>query len=183
MTPDGVQKALLGIRSGDSRFVKRNGQFFAIRENPDGGAPFVVNLTKATDALGNGEYPYNVNELLQLENSGIEYFQTVPDLSESLKAVYDNTVKPGGKDNAEFVMFETKRIGDQEAQLKYMTPAQRTAAANAMVKSNQFKGIIEDEDRMSVIWSNMMGRNEPWGKAEGSPEEIETKRRSCFISS
>ena len=159
MTPDGVQKALLGIRSGDSRFVKRNGQFFAIRENPDGGAPFVVNLTKATDALGNGEYPY----------------KEVPDVSKTLKGVYDNTVKPGGKDNAEFVMFETKRIGDQEAQLKYMTPAQRTAAANAMVKSNQFKGIIEDEDRMSVIWSNMMGRNEPWGKAEGSPEEIEAK--------
>jgi len=28
---------------------------------------------------------------------------------------------------------------------------------------------------MSVIWSNMMGRNEPWGKAEGSPAEIEAK--------
>ena len=35
--------------------------------------------------------------------------------------------------------------------------------------------IIEDEDRMSVIWSNMMGKDEPWGKAEGSPEEIEAK--------
>lgn len=158
MTPDGVQKAMLGIRTGESSFVYKNGELYAVRNNEDG-EPFVANLSKINTAIGNGD----------------NFYKKVPDLSETYKNAYDNIVKPGGKDNADFVMFQTKRIGDQEAQLKYMTPEQRAKAAQAMVKSGQFKGVIEDEERMSIIWSNVMGRDEPWGQAEGSPEEIQAK--------
>jgi len=113
----------------------------------------------------------NINELLNLESSGKEYFKTVPDISESLKGVYDNTVKPGGKDNADLVMFETKRIGDQEATVKFMTPEQRTKAAESMVTSNQFKGILDDEERMQSIWADMMGKDTDWMDVEGATAE------------
>ena len=113
----------------------------------------------------------NINELLNLESNGKEYFKTVPDISESLKGVYDNTVKPGGKDNADLVMFETKRIGDQEATVKFMTPEQRAKAAESMVASNQFKGILDDEERMQSIWADMMGKDTDWMDVEGATAE------------
>lgn len=113
----------------------------------------------------------NINELLNLESSGKEYFKTVPDISESLKGIYNNTVKPGGKDNADLVMFETKRIGDQEATLKFMTPEQRNKAAESMVTSNQFKGILDDEERMQSIWADMMGKDTDWMDVEGTTAE------------
>jgi hypothetical protein len=113
----------------------------------------------------------NINELLNLESNGKEYFKTVPDISESLKGVYNNTVKPGGKDNADLVMFETKKIGDQEATLKFMTPEQRTKAAESMVTSNQFKGILDDEERMQSIWADMMGKDTDWMDVEGATAE------------
>ncbi len=113
----------------------------------------------------------NINELLNLESNGKEYFKTVPDISESLKGVYDNTVKPGGKDNADLVMFETKKIGDQEATVKFMTPEQRTKAAESMVTSNQFKGILDDEERMQSIWADMMGKDTDWMDVEGATAE------------
>jgi len=113
----------------------------------------------------------NINELLNLESNGKQYFRTVPDVSESLKGVYDNTVKPGGKDNADLVMFETKKIGDQEATLKFMTPEQRTKAASSMVTSNQFKGILDDEVRMESIWADMMNKDTDWMDVEGATAE------------
>ena len=113
----------------------------------------------------------NINELLNLDSSGKEYFKTVPDISESLKGIYNNTVKPGGKDNADLVMFETKRIGDQEATVKFMTPEQRTKAAESMVTSNQFKGILDDEERMQSIWADMMGKDTDWMDVEGATAE------------
>ena len=33
MTPDGVQKAMLGIRTGESSFVYKNGELYAVRNN------------------------------------------------------------------------------------------------------------------------------------------------------
>lgn len=158
MTPNSVQQAMLGIRNGKSSFVYKNGELYAVRDNGDG-EPFVANLSKVNTAIGNGD----------------NFYKTVPDLTETYKNAYNNVVKPGGKDNADLVMFETKRIGDQEAQIKYMTSEQRNKAIQSMIKSGQFKGVIEDEERMSIIWSNVMGKDEPWGQAEGSPEEVEAK--------
>lgn len=154
--PTAQQEVLLALsQGGDVKLVDDNGQLCLFKPGEDGKEAAMI----------------NVNELLQLENSGKKYFKTVPDISESLKGVYNNTVKPGGKDNADLVMFETKRIGDQEATVKFMTPEQRTKAAESMVASNQFKGILDDEDRMQSIWADMMGKDTDWMDVEGATAE------------
>jgi hypothetical protein len=145
--PTAQQEVLLELQQGGNiNLVDNNGELVLFRPAGDGKEAAMV----------------NVNELLQLENSGIEYFQTVPDLSESLKTVYDNTVKPGGKDNADLVTFDTKIVGDQEVTTKSMTTEQRQKAAQSMVKSNQFKGILDDEERMKSVWADMMNKDTDW---------------------
>tara|TARA_R100001440_G_scaffold68572_5_gene90150 strand:- start:117 stop:1658 length:1542 start_codon:yes stop_codon:yes gene_type:complete len=145
--PTAQQEVLLELQQGGNvNLVDNNGELVLFRPAGNGKEAAMV----------------NVNELLQLENSGIEYFQTVPDLSESLKTVYDNTVKPGGKDNADLVTFNTKIVGDQEVTTKSMTPDQRQKAAQSMVKSNQFKGILDDEERMKSVWADMMNKDTDW---------------------
>lgn len=162
--PTAQQEILLGLaQGGNIKLVDDNGQLCLFRS-----------------AEGDQEASMlNVNELMNLENNGVEYFKTVPDISESLKGVYNNTVKPGGKDNADLVMFETKRIGDQEATVKFMTTEQRTKAAESMVVSNQFKGILDDETRMESIWADMMKKDSDWMDVEGATaEETEANIKS-----
>jgi len=154
--PTAQQEVLLALsQGGDVKLVDDNGQLCLFKPGEDGKEAAMI----------------NVNELLQLENNGKEYFKTVPDISESLKGVYNNTVKPDGKDNADLVTFETKRIGDQEATVKFMSPEQRAKAAESMVKSNQFKGILDDEERMQSIWADMMGKDTDWMDVEGATAE------------
>ena len=145
--PTAQQEVLLSlVQGGDVKLVDDNGQLCLFKPGSNGGDDAMI----------------NVNELLQLESNGVEYFTTVPDVSESLKGVYDNTVKPGGKDNADLVMFNTKRVGDQEVTTKSMTSEQRQKAATSMVKSNQFRGILDDEDRMKTIWADVMKNDTDW---------------------
>ncbi len=145
--PTAQQEVLLELQQGGNvKLVDNDGELVLFRPGGDGKEPAMV----------------NVNELLQLENSGIKYFETVPDLSESLKGVYDNTVKPGGKDNADLVTFNTKIVGDQEVTTKSMTTEQRQKAAQSMVKSNQFKGILDDDTRMKSVWADMMNKDTDW---------------------
>jgi hypothetical protein len=154
--PTAQQEVLLALsQGGNVKIVDDNGQLCLFKPGEGDKEPAMV----------------NINELLNLESNGKKYFKTVPDISESLKGVYNNTVKPGGKDNADLVMFETKRIGDQEATLKFMTPEQRTKAAESMVASNQFKGILDDEERMQSIWADMMGKDTDWMDVEGATAE------------
>ena len=145
--PTAQQEVLLSlVQGGNVKLVDDNGQLCLFKPGSNGGDDAMI----------------NVNELLQLESNGVEYFTTVPDVSESLKGVYDNTVKPGGKDNADLVMFNTKRVGDQEVTTKSMTSEQRQKAATSMVKSNQFRGILDDEDRMKTIWADVMKNDTDW---------------------
>ena len=154
--PTAQQEVLLGLsQGGNVKIVDDNGQLCLFKPGEGDEEAAMV----------------NINELLNLESNGKEYFKTVPDISESLKGIYNNTVKPGGKDNADLVMFETKKIGDQEATLKFMTPEQRTKAAESMVASNQFKGILDDEERMQSIWADMMGKDTDWMDVEGATAE------------
>ena len=154
--PTAQQEVLLALsQGGNVKLVDDNGQLCLFKPGEGDQEAAMV----------------NINELLNLESNGKEYFKTVPDISKSLKGVYDNTVKPGGKDNADLVMFETKKIGDQEATLKFMTPEQRTKAAESMVTSNQFKGILDDEDRMQSIWADMMNKDTDWMDVEGATAE------------
>lgn len=154
--PTAQQEVLLALsQGGNVKIVDDNGQLCLFKPGEGDEEAAMV----------------NINELLNLESNGKEYFKTVPDISESLKGIYNNTVKPGGKDNADLVMFETKKIGDQEATLKFMTPEQRTKAAESMVASNQFKGILDDEERMQSIWADMMGKDTDWMDVEGATAE------------
>ena len=154
--PTAQQEVLLALsQGGNVKIVDDNGQLCLFKPGEGDEEASMV----------------NINELLNLESNGKEYFKTVPDISESLKGVYDNTVKPGGKDNADLVMFETKKIGDQEATVKFMTPEQRTKAAESMVVSNQFKGILDDEERMQSVWADMMGKDTDWMDVEGATAE------------
>ncbi len=145
--PTAQQEVLLELQQGGNvKLIDNDGELVLFRQGGDGKEPAMV----------------NVNELLQLENSGVKYFETVPDLSESLKGVYDNTVKPGGKDNADLVTFNTKIVGDQEVTTKSMTMEQRQKAAQSMVKSNQFKGILDDDTRMKSVWADIMNKDTDW---------------------
>jgi hypothetical protein len=157
MTPDASQRVMLGIRDGSTSFVTKNGKLFGIRPN-ENGQPDVVNL----------------DELSADIEKGNNFFQTVPDLTESLKGSYNNVFKPGGKDNADLITFEEKRVGSQVATVKFMTPEQREQGIKSLVNGNQFKGILDDESRMKVIWSDMMGKDVPWQQVEGDTrEEVE----------
>ena len=156
MFPDATQRVLLGIKTGETSFVNRNGQIFGVLPSlEDGGLPMAVNLSKISQDIQEGKDP----------------IPTVPDITESLKGGYDNIFKPGGKDNAELVTFGEKRSGTQVITTKTMTAEQRQLGIEKLVKSNQFKGIIEDEDRMSKIWSNTMGKDEPWLQVPGNTRE------------
>lgn len=158
-TPDGVQQALLGMSTGDSRYVRRNNVTYAVRENPnDPNNPFVANLTQIAKDSADGK----------------DAFSSVPDLTDAYKNAYNNVVKPGGKDNADLITFEEKRVGSEMATVKFMTPAQRTKAASAMVNGNQFKNLLDDEERMKSVWADLMGKDTDWMNVEGNtPEEIE----------
>ena len=156
MTPNATQNVMLGVKDGSTSFVMKNGELYGIKPNESGGSD-VVNLDKLSQ---------------EIEGGG-NFYQTVPDLTESLKGGYDNVLKPGGKDNADFVTFEEKRVGSQMATVKFMSQKQRDNAADALVKSGQFKGILDDDERMKVIWSDMMGNDVPWQQVEGdTPEEV-----------
>ena len=158
-TLDEVQQAMLGLKTGESQFVERGGRTYAVRNNPnDPKNPFVADLTEVASMAERGE----------------DFFGSVPDLSETYKSAYSNVVKPGGKDNADLVMFETRKIGDQEATVKFMTTEQRQKAVESMVKANQFKGLLDDENRMKYVWADLMGKDTNWMDVKGdTPEEIE----------
>jgi len=157
MTPDASQRVMLGIRDGSTSFVNKNGKLFGIRPNENG----------ETDVV-------NLDELSTNIEKGDNFFQTVPDLSQSLKGGYDNVFKPGGKDNADLITFEEKRVGSQVATVKFMTSEQREQGIKSLVDGNQFKGILDDESRMKVIWSDLMGKDVPWQQVEGDTrEEVE----------
>ena len=158
-TPDGVQQALLGMKTGESKYVRRNNVTYAVRENPnDPNNPYVANLTQIAKDSADGK----------------DAFATVPDLTETYKNAYKNVVKPDGKDNADLITFQEKRIGSEMATVKYMTPQQRTKAVNAMVKAGQFNNLLDDEERMKSVWADLMGKDTDWMNVEGNnPEEIE----------
>lgn len=159
--PTEQQEVLLNlVQGGNVNLVDNNGELVLFKPGSEGVEPAMI----------------NVNELMNLESNGIEYVELVPDISKTLKMGYDNVVKPGGKDNADLVMFETKMIGDQEATLKFMTPEQRTKAEDAMVNANQFKGILDDETRMSKVWADLMGKDTDWmNVGGGTAAETEAK--------
>mgnify|MGYP003135272147 CR=1 FL=1 len=158
-TPNGVQQALLGMKTGESKYVRRNNVTYAVRENPnDPNNPYVANLTQIAKDSADGK----------------DAFNTVPDLSETYKNAYNNVVKPGGKDNADLVTFEEKRVGSEMATVKFMTPQQRAKAISSMVNAGQFNGLLDDEQRMKTVWADLMGKDTDWMNVEGnSPQEIE----------
>lgn len=158
-TPDGVQQALLGMKTGESKYVRRNNVTYAVRENPnDPKNPYVANLTQIAKDSADGK----------------DAFATVPDLTEAYKNAYNNVVKPSGVDNADLITFQEKRVGSEMATVKYMTPQQRTKAVNAMVKAGQFNNLLDDEERMKSVWADLMGKDTDWMNVEGNnPEEIE----------
>ncbi len=154
--PTAQQELLLDlIQGGDVNLVDNKGELVLYRAKSEGKEEAMINIT----------------ELLNLDNNGVEYFKKVPDVSESLKVAYDNVVKPGGKDNADLIMFENKKVGDQEVTTKFMTSEQRKKAVDAMVNANQFKGILDDEDRMKSVWADLMGKDTDWMDVKGSTAE------------
>ena len=151
--PTEQQKVLLDlVQGGNVNLVDNNGELVLFKPGTDNSNPAML----------------NINELMNLSANGIEYYKTVTDPSKTLKAAFDNVVKPGGKDNSDLVMFETKMIGDQEATLKFMTPEQKIKAVDAMVNANQFKNILDDENRMSTVWADLMGKDTDWMDVEGA---------------
>ena len=64
-----------------------------------------------------------------------------------------------------------------------MTPGQRQQGIKALVNGNQFKGILDDEARMKVVWSDMMGKDVPWQQVEGDTrEEVEANLAKQFFN-
>jgi hypothetical protein len=156
MTPHATQKVLMGIKDGSTSFVMKNGEMWGVLPGEgDDGLPYAVNLDKMSNMVEEGGDPIS----------------TVPDISETLKKGYDNIFLPGGKDNAELITFSEKRAGTQVVTSKFMSEQQKQLGVEKLVKSNQFKGIIEDDARMSIIWSNTMGKDTPWLQVEGDTRE------------
>ena len=153
--PTAQQEVLLDlVQGGNVKLVDNGGELVLFRPAGNGKESAMI----------------NVNEILQQP----DYIKKVPDISESLKGAYDNVVKPGGKDNVDLVTFEEKRVGSQVATVKYMSPEQRTSAVDAMVNGKQFNNILNDEDRMESIWTDMMKKDSDWGYVDGkTPEEVE----------
>ena len=155
-TPNGVQQALLGMKTGETRYVRKNGITYGVRENPDDPKnPFVANLT----------------QIARDSEEGKDAYGTVPDLTEAYKNAYNNVVKPAGKDNVDLVTFQEKKVGSQVATVKFMTPQQRQKAIDAMINANQFAGVLDDEKRMKYVWADLMGKDTDWMNVEGNTQE------------
>ena len=155
-TPNGVQQALLGMKTGETRYVRKNGITYGVRENPDDPKnPFVANLT----------------QIARDSEEGKDAYGTVPDLTEAYKNAYNNVVKPAGKDNVDLVTFQEKKVGSEVATVKFMTPQQRQKAIDAMVNANQFGGVLDDEKRMKYVWADLMGKDTDWMNVEGNTQE------------
>ena len=155
-TPNGVQQALLGMKTGETRYVRKNGITYGVRENPDDPKnPFVANLT----------------QIAKDSEEGKDAYGTVPDLTEAYKSAYNNVVKPAGKDNVDLVTFQEKKVGSQIATVKFMTPQQRQKAIDAMINANQFAGVLDDEKRMKYVWADLMGKDTDWMNVEGNTQE------------
>ena len=155
-TPNGVQQALLGMKTGETRYVRKNGITYGVRENPDDPKnPFVANLT----------------QIARDSEEGKDAYGTVPDLTEAYKNAYNNVVKPAGKDNVDLVTFQEKKVGSQIATVKFMTPQQRQKAIDAMINANQFAGVLDDEKRMKYVWADLMGKDTDWMNVEGNTQE------------
>jgi hypothetical protein len=155
-TPTGVQQALLGMRTGETKYVRKNGITYGVRENPnDPKNPFVANLT----------------QIAKDSEEGTDAFGVVPDLTEAYKNAYNNVVKPAGKDNVDLVTFQEKKVGSQVATIKFMTPKQREKAINSMINANQFAGVLDDEKRMKYVWADLMGKDNDWMNVEGNTQE------------
>lgn len=160
--PTAQQKVLLGLIQGeDVGIVDRGGQLVLFKPGKEGEEGAII----------------DVNELINLEKSGIEYFTKVPDISEQLSNASTNVIgstKTGGL-NAAYITFGEQKSGTMTVTTKTMTDEQRAAAEQDMIKTKQLDPILDNDDYMKSVWADMMDKDTDWQIVGGdTPEEIES---------
>ncbi len=123
----------------------------------------IVDLPTGGLALYNpdNEAMINLDELVNMEASGKEYFREVPDIKEDLAAAANAIIGEKGSRVDGTVDIQTRNEGGRTITTESMTEEQYDAAINNMINGGGLGALIESDD-MDIIWNDVLGYDEPW---------------------
>lgn len=123
----------------------------------------IVDLPTGGLALYNpdNEAMINLDELINMEASGKEYFREVPDIKEDLATAANAIIGEKGSRVDGTVDIQTRNEGGRTITTESMTKEQYTAARKNIQNSGGLNALIESDD-MDIIWNDILGMNSPW---------------------
>jgi hypothetical protein len=123
----------------------------------------IVDLPTGGLALYNpdNEAMINLDELVNMEASGKEYFREVPDIKEDLAAAANAIIGEKGSRVDGTVDIQTRNEGGRTITTESMTSEQYDNALNNIMNGGGLGALIESDD-MDIIWNDILGHDEPW---------------------
>ncbi len=123
----------------------------------------IVDLPTGGLALYNpdNEAMINLDELINMEASGKEYFREVPDIKEDLATAANAIIGEKGGRVDGTVDIQTRNEGGRTITTESMTTDQYNTAINNIMNSGGLGALIDDDD-MDIIWNDVLGHDEPW---------------------
>jgi len=123
----------------------------------------IVDLPTGGLALYNpeNEAMINLDELINMEASGKEYFREVPDIKEDLATAANAIIGEKGSRVDGTVDIQTRNEGGRTITTESMTTDQYNTAIDNIMNSGGLGALIDDDD-MDVIWNDILGHDEPW---------------------
>lgn len=146
--PTDQQQMLIDL-AGQS---KSNGSNIHIVDLPTGGLALYNPDNKAM---------INLDELINMEASGKEYFREVPDIKEDLATAANAIIGEKGSRVDGTVDIQTRDEGGRTITTESMTTEQYDRAINNIMNSGGLGALINDDD-MDIIWNDVLGHDESW---------------------
>ena len=139
----------------------------------------IVDLPTGGLALYNpdNEAMINLDELVNMEASGKEYFREVPDIKEDLAAAANAIIGEKGSRVDGTVDIQTRNENGRTITTESMTSEQYDNALNNIMNGGGLGALIESDD-MDIIWNDVLGHDEPWDvnkDAETAKKELAEK--------
>lgn len=123
----------------------------------------IVDLPTGGLALYNpeNEAMINLDELINMEASGKEYFREVPDIKEDLATAANAIIGEKGSRVDGTVDIQTRNEGGRTITTESMTTDQYNTAVSNIMNGGGLGALIDDDD-MDIIWNDVLGHDEPW---------------------
>lgn len=123
----------------------------------------IVDLPTGGLALYNpeNEAMINLDELVNMEASGKEYFREVPDIKEELATAAKAIIGEKGARVDGTIDIQTRNEGGRTITTESMTTDQYNRAVSNIMNSGGLGALINDDD-MDIIWNDVLGHDEPW---------------------